>query len=1100
VAPRGPSARRWLLTALLSSSVLAAAAPGRGQDPPREQQIADLERQIRELTRKLEELRRPPASPSAQAAAGIPDGWLPALTWRLIGPATMGGRITALAVCEDDPSTYWVATASGGLLKTTNNGVTFEHQFDHEATVSIGDVAVAPSDRNVVWVGTGEANPRNSVSWGDGVYKSTDGGKTWKNMGLKGSFQIGRIAIHPKNPDVVYVAALGRLYGPNEERGLFKTADGGKTWERILYVDDKTGAVDVRLSPADPDTLLAALWERRRDGFDSHRGEPLADGYDTYDPARKWGPGGGLFKSTDGGKTFHKLTQGLPGVPTGRIGLDYCRKNPNVVFAAVDTEKVGMGNPPPQPFLGVATADAPGGARVEQVTPASPAAKAGLQVGDVLTAIDGREVRGTQGLTALIQGRRPGEKVKLAVRRGPAAVEVTAELGKRPDAPAPQTPQQRRRPNMAWFGGQRENVQDAQGPNGQEYGGVFRSADGGETWARVNSLNPRPIYFSQVRVDPSDEKRVYVLGVALHRSDDGGKTFKPDGGNGAHPDHHALWIDPRDGRHMVLGTDGGFYATYDRMAHWDYLNTTAIGQFYHVALDGRRPYRAYGGLQDNGSWGGPSRALHGSGPDNADWIVVNGGDGFRCAVDLQDPDIVYAEMQDGGMVRRNLRTGEFASVKPRDVPGLPPYRFNWSTPFLVSSHNPGIFLCAGNFVFRSVERGDHPRLISPEIARTKRGTGSALAESPRNPDVLWAGTDDGNLWGTRDGGGKWVNVADRVGLPGPRWVASIEASRFAEGRAYVAFDGHRSDDDEPYLFATEDFGQTWRPLRGNLPAGSTRVLREDAENENLLYAGTEFAVWASVDRGATWTKVNNNLPTVAVHELAVHPTAGEVVAATHGRSLWVLDVTPLRQLTAEVRQAKAALLRPAPATRWHYEPSRDTPFGGGSRRFVGQNPPPGAPLYYALTKKADKASLRILDYAGRLVRELPAKAEPGLHRADWDLARAELRPPAPPPESLERPGAARARWEERLHVAAAAAGPGLLALVPPRPAGPGGRPRPSLVPPGMYRVVLTVDGEEHSQGLRLEADPNAPPAVIAADEEPREGQERDGDGAGEGGR
>ncbi len=1047
----------WLLRATLALSFLlliGLSGPRAEDSVSREQQIADIEKQLQALTKKLDDLRRMPAT-TTRTEATIPVEWTRALTWRCIGPASMGGRIVAFSVYEADPTTYWVATASGGLLKTTNNGITFEHQFDREATVSIGDVCVAPSNKDIVWVGSGEHNPRNSVSYGDGVYKSTDGGKTWKNMGLKKSFQIGRIIVHPKNPDIVYVGVLGRLYGPNEERGLYKTTDGGKNWEKILPVDDKTGVIEMRMHPAEPETLLVATWERLRDGFDSHRGEPaLQDGYDAYDPIKKWGPGGAIYKTTDGGKTFRKLTKGLPTCELGRIGLDYSRKNPNVVYAIIDCAKIGMGTPPSPVYLGVAGENTSGGAKLTQITPDGPAAKAGLKVGDILKTVDKKPIAKYEELVEQIRTHKVGEKLTLSIVRDKKTLDIEVTLGRRPEQPGrgggqflpvdfrgedvsngvrvervlprgmseaaglqvgdiiqkidktevktfqqviglfrahnagdkvvvkllrgkeskeltvtvvrrgPTGQANAKRPYSFWYGGQRENVQDQQGPNSFEYGGLYKSSDGGESWTRINSVNPRPMYFSQVRVDPSDDKYVYVLGIQLYRSDDGGKTFKTDNGE-FHPDQHALWIDPRDGRHMLLGTDGGYFVTYDRMARWQYLNNMAIGQFYHVALDSRRPYRAYGGLQDNGSWGGPSHTLDGQGPINADWIIVSGGDGFVCRVDDEDADVVYFESQDGHMGRRNVRTGEFAPIGPRNVRGQPPYRFNWNTPFLLSSHNSRIFYCGGNFVFRSVKKGDDLQVISPEISRTKRGTASALAESPRSANVLYAGTDDGYLWVTRDGGGKWSNVADKVGLPGPRWVASIEPSRFADGRVYVVFDAHRSDDDAPYVFVSEDFGQSWKSLRGNLPMGSTRVLREDIENQNVLYLGTEFGVWVSIDRGGVWTKINNNLPTVAVHELAQHAENGEMVAATHGRSLWVLDVTPLRQMKTETLKAAAMLYRPATAMRWRREPTRGTPYGAGNHNFIGENPPSGRKSTIRCARRPKKYSSRSSITPGR---------------------------------------------------------------------------------------------------------------------------------------
>jgi photosystem II stability/assembly factor-like uncharacterized protein len=947
--------------------------------------------------------------------------WLKPLTWRCIGPANMGGRITAVSICEDDPTTFWIATASGGLLKTRNNGITFEHQFDREATVSLGDVCVAPSNKDIVWVGTGEANPRNSVSYGDGVYKSTDGGKTWKNMGLKQSFQIGKILIHPKDPDIVYVGALGRLYGANEERGLFKTTDGGKTWNRVLYIDDKTGIIDMRMHPTDPETLLVAAYERQRDG------------YDYNDPAKKFGAGSGLYRTSDGFKTFTKITKGLPTCKLGRLGIDWYRKDPRTVYLLVESEKIGG---PPQaagmPFLGVQGEDGEKGARLTQINRDGPAEWAGLRIDDVIVGLGDKTIGSYADLIEEVRRHKTGDQVKLHLRRGQETKEVELTLAARGSAPGDGLP------FLDRLGGQAANIQERQNPDGFQYGGLFKSTDGGESWTRLNSLNPRPMYFSQVRVDPSDDKYVYVLGIALYRSQDGGKTFKPDGGRGAHGDHHALWIDPRDGRHMVLGGDGGPYVTYDRMAAWDHLNQIAIGQFYHVAVDARRDYYVYGGLQDNGSWGGPSRTHSLTGPINEDWIRIGGGDGFQCRVDPTDSDLIYSTAQWGAQRRSNLRNGETVSIRPPDHRR---YRFNWNAPFLLSHRNPRIFYCAGNVVFRSLDRGNDLRVISPEITATDRGSATALAESPRNSDVLYAGTDDGYLWVTCDGGKQWTNITEKVGLSGRRWVASIEASRFDDGRAYVVFDAHRSDDERPYVFVTEDFGKTWKSLVSNLPAwGSTRVLREDIENPNLLYLGTEFGAWCSLDRGKTWDRLNTNLPTVAVHEFAIHPRAGEVVAATHGRSLWILDVTALRQLTPGALKADAQLYKPATAFRWTVQPSR----GRTNRRFIGENPPAGAPLYYSLGKNASKVSLQVRDVDGKVLRELKAETQAGLHKVVWNLTQAPERRP-------DRD----------------------------RPSQQPGRP----VAPGTYLIVLTVDGAEHKQPLRVEGDADASNALLTEDDD-----------------
>ncbi|MCI0702230.1 MAG: PDZ domain-containing protein, partial [Planctomycetia bacterium] len=1029
-------------------------------------------------------------------------------------------------------------------------------------TISIGDVAVSQSNPNIVWVGTGEHNPRNSVSYGDGVYKSTDGGKNWKNMGLKKSFQIGKIIIHPTNPEIVYVAALGRLYGPNAERGVFKTADGGNSWKQVLFVDDNTGAIDLRMDPTDPNVLIAGLWERRRDEFDGFfGGGETWPGPDQYGPIVAHGPGGGLFKTTDGGKSWRKLTgegakSGLPTVKTGRIGIDYSRKTKGLVYAIIDTEKVGMGRAVLKVYIGIAgQGNEKDGAKLVSVIEDGPAAKAGLKVGDIITAADSTKIVNYDDLLDFMVPKNPDDVVKLAVLRGKDKEKLTIDLtlAAKDSAPAPKkgppkgpqslspggiiftianfqepvkvaevpkggpaekagvkagmvvvaiedkevtnwrefrtelrvSPKQENAgkagdnvnitfkegdkkpfdavlplelaevrfaggggrgggiPNRPFIlsgvvGGQQANVQNSQGKDGVQTGGVFMSKDNGESWTRVNSLNPRPFYFSNIRVDPTDDKILYVLGdTVLWKSTDGGKRFASGPAGGVHPDHHALWINPKDGRHMVLGNDGGFYATYDRGATWDHLNVLALGQFYHVAVDTRKPYRVYGGLQDNGSWGGPSRTKRGTGPSNEDWIFLRGGDGFVCRVDPNDPDWVYAESQNGNIGRTNLKTGEESGIRPRPVKAGEALRFNWNTPFILSSHNSHIFYCGAQYVFRSVARGDNLKPISPELTRTNKGSMTAIAESPKNADVLWAGTDDGFVWVTKDGGAKWTNVTEnlkKAGLPGYRWVAAIEPSRRGEGRCYVCLDGHRSDDDRPYLYFTEDFGESWKSVTGNLPEfGSTRVLREDITTTDILYCGTEFGIWVSINRGETWAKLNNNLPTVAVHEVAQATTASEIVIATHGRSVWVLDVASLRQMNSAALKAPATLFAPATVTRWQFGPG-SFPYSRDVRKFYGTNPPGGGSIDYMLTVPAKEVSVKVLDVNGKSVREFRAPpATVGFHRLQW----------APPKA-------------------------------------------------GGYRVVLTVDGKELPQMLVAENDPNADAkAVITDGPRPVPGREDD---------
>lgn len=1142
---------RTVLVALFAAIPLI---PGRSAEPAplrvvalsaedKDRLIADLEKQLRELQARLDAVKKAPElAPLPRKLVTTPEGTLPdslvgKLPWRSIGPANMGGRITAVAVVESDPTTYFIATASGGLLKTTNNGTTFAFLFDKETTVSIGDVAVSQSDPNIVWVGTGEANPRNSVSYGDGVYKSVDGGKTWANMGLTKTFQIGRILIHPKNPDVVYVGALGRLYGPNPERGLFKTTDGGKTWAKVLFVDDNTGVIDARFDPFDPETLIVATWERKRDGFDGFFGEaPVPD---MYGPVVTHAPGSAIWKTTNGGKSWKRISgpdvkAGLPTVKLGRVGLDYSRKTKGLVYAVVDTEKVGTGEMV-RVYLGVIGEDADGGgAKITEVTKDGPAEKSGLKAGDTVVSVDGFKVAGYEKFVEQFVDKKPGDKLKLAVKRDGKDIEIEVTLGTRP---APETPasnpvagfrpaagdplvvedvtdggpaakagilpgdqilavNERKVSNLNDYitvvrskkagdtitltlmrekaekkiavtlaappagrpvkpygmglGGQQPNAQNRQGRDGFQTGGVFLSKDNGETWTRVNSVNPRPMYFSKIRVDPTDDNVIYVLGdVPLWKSTDGGKRFEAAQTKGVHPDHHALWINPANGRHLIFGTDGGFYASYDRGQNWDHLNTLALGQFYSVAVDNRRPYRVYGGLQDNGSWGGPSHSLRGSGPVNEDWGFINGGDGFVCRIDPTDPDLVYSESQGGAMFRRNLRTGERASIRPAAKPGDGPLRFNWNTPYFLSHHNPSIFYCGAQYVYRSVKRGEDARRISPELTRTKQGSIVSLGESTRNPDVLWAGTDDGFLWVSRDGGVKWENVAgnlEKAGVPGPRWVSSVEPSREKEGLCYVTLDGHRSDDDRPYVLVTEDFGATWKLLNANLPNfGSTRVVREDLVSPNVLYLGTEFGAWVSANRGTSWSRLGAGLPTVAVLEFAQPTTAPDLVAGTHGRSVWVLDVNAIRQAKPDVLKAKATLFASAAATRWKLD-GNTFPYSFAERKFTGQNPFRGATIDYLLTAKAEKVTVKVLDAAGKVVREFRAPPTgPGFHRLQWDLSG----PPTKP-----APGA-RVLSGAQVH-------------------------------PGQYRVMLTVDKDEFAQSLTVELDPNAAKDLISTEAEEQE--------------
>lgn len=891
------------------------------------------------------------------------------LTWRNIGPANMGGRITDLAVHPTTHRIYYAATATGGLFKTTNNGTTFEPVFEKEGSSSVGAVAIAPSAPETLWVGTGEANPRNSVSWGNGVYRSDDGGETWTHRGLELTRHVGAIAIHPTEPSTVFVAAMGSTWGPNPERGLYRTQDGGESWKQVLFVDEATGCIDVALDPTRPEVVYAATYQRQRDEFDSN------------DPAVRTGPGSGLWRSTDGGQAWERLSGGLPTTPLGRIGIDLLGSDPRVLFAIVETERTGERGAAPRSetrvSLGIKGRDhEEGGFLVDSVTEGESAAQAGLQAGDVITRIDDTAVEGRSDLVAALADYAPGGDAQLEfLREGEVQTGTLHLLGKLSRGQA--------RSFAGSQGGQVANAQKEQGDDGFESGGIFRSDDRGTTWSRLNSLNPRPFYYSQLRVDPRDEQTIYVLGISLHLSRDGGQTFEVTG-RSVHADHHAMWIDPTDGEHVVLGGDGGLYETWDDSKTWEHLDVLSIGQFYGIAIDHRIPYRVYGGLQDNGSWGGPS-ATRGRGIAVSDWIKISGGDGFRCAVDPDDPDIVYSESQNGAIARLDLRTGARQRIGPAERGS----RFNWNTPFLLSPHNSEIFFFAGEAVFRSIDGGQRSSKISPVISRTDRGTATALAQSPLDERLLLVGTDDGALWRTQDGGENWEDLSASLlgverGVEQPLYVSDIEPSPHRARTVFLTLDGHRSNDFAPHVFISTDAGESWKAIQDGLPAdGSVRTIAVDPVNRDLLFVGTEGGCFLSIDRGEHWTPFTSGLPTVPVHDLVIHPRDADLVAGTHGRGVWIADIAPLQHLSAEAL-AGEPLLFPVQETRlWSSPPAAEISGSGG---FVGQNPSPGAAVYYYLpATREDPVQLTLRDATGQRLGGLEGPGEAGLHRVRWNL-------------------------------------------------------------------------------------------------------------------
>ena len=813
----------------------------------------------------------------AQGQVKIESATFGGLRARAIGPAVMSGRIAAIDAVADDPVVVYVGAATGGVWRSRDGGITFKPIFD-DYTMSIGAIRIDPSNHDVIWVGTGESWTRNSVSVGDGVYKSTDGGDNWEFLGLEDSERIARIQVDPNDGNTVYVCATGHLWNANEERGVFKTTDGGETWKKVLYVDENTGCSDISMDLHAPNILFAGMWEFRRypDFFNSG------------------GPGSGLYRSIDGGETWTELTNGLPEGEKGRIGVSMAPSQPNVVYAIVEAEETGL----------------------------------------------------------------------------------------------------------------------------------YRSDDMGASWEQVNtSFNTqvRPFYFAYVVPDPVDPDKVYKPGLTLTVSTDGGKSFNSmftsAFGGGPHSDHHALWINPNRTNELILGTDGGVYFSYDGGSTWRLSRAIPVSQFYEISYDMDTPYNVYGGLQDNGTWVGPSRSP--GGVRAKDWDLLNGGDGFHVFVDPSDPDYIYVEYQGGNLSRLRKSTGEMKTIKPYEEVDEPELRFNWNTPIHVSPNNPGTLYMGSQYLFRTRDRGDSWETISPDLTtndpekqRQKESGGLTkdnstaenhttiytISESPQNAQVIWVGTDDGNLQVTRDDGANWANVVRNVpGLPKNTWVTHVEASRHDEATAYVTFDGHRTGDMTPYVYRTRDYGATWESLVTEDLESYALVIKEDLENPDLLFLGTEFGLWISVDGGQTWARYEAGFPKVGVRDLAIQPREQDLIIGTHGRGIWILDdITPLRALTPEVLAADLAILPTRPAVQ--------TIGGGqgawfpGNDEFVGQNPSEAAAIVYYQKKRHIFGDLKveIYDADGELILEIPGGKLRGINRVDWPM---RLKMPKMPPST-----------------------------------------------------------------------------------------------------
>ncbi|HEX7486091.1 MAG TPA: hypothetical protein VF332_08060 [Vicinamibacterales bacterium] len=815
------------------------------------------------------------------AAQTLSPGVLDALNFRAIGPTRQSGRFTDFAVPELEPWTIYAATGSGGLWKSVNNGQTWESIFDAQPVISIGDISVAASNPKVVYVGTGEANTSRSTYWGDGVYKSTDAGKTWTNVGLKDTHHIGRMVIHPKNPDIVYVAALGHLYSENDERGVFKTIDGGKTWTKSLDIkaDGKSiGAVDIVMDPRKPETLYAATYDKERKPWTFNLG----------------GPGSGIYKTVDAGKSWTKLTTGLPGGMIGRIGLDISLKNPLVLYANIEN-----------------------------------ANKAKMSDADRLKEL--REGKSSAGMI------------------------------------------------------------------GEE---VYRTDDGGKTWKKANEKNPvgggPGYYYMDIRIDPNDVNHAYVLSVGVLETKDGGKTWASAFRFGG--DNHALWIDPANSKHMILGYDHGMGITYDAGKSWRHPDELPLAQFYAVGLDNQVPYNVYGGLQDNGSVRGPSSKRGGRPIVFEDWQTVGGGDGMFNVMDTVTNRYLYNESQFGSISRTDLYTGESKSIRNRDES----LRYNWTAPILVSQHDPNVVYHAANRLMRSTSRGDTWEFISPDLTTNdksklvvdgKGGDGNieyctitTIDESPIVRDLLWVGTDDGNVWVTKDGGRNgdksWTKLNDNIkGNPG-FWVSRVEASHHFPGTAYVSYTGLRNDDFRAFLYKTTDYGQTWTSIVGNLPAKTINVIREDPKNPNLLFVGAEFGLYVSIDGGKTWNDMQGNMPTQPVYDLQIHPRDGELVVGTHGRGIYITDISALEQVNDKVLGESLYLFDIKPAVKWVTRTDRVS----ASTNFNGASNPNGVVInYYQKAAAAGDITVQVLKGARVVAENKKAPNSAGFNKLLWNL-------------------------------------------------------------------------------------------------------------------
>lgn len=834
---------------------------------------------------------------------------------RHIGPAVMSGRISAIDAWEEDARLIYAGAASGGVWKSTNGGTTFKPVFDDHIQ-SVGALAIDQKHPDTVWVGTGESWTRNSIGIGNGIYKTVNGGEKWEHLGLDKTDHISKIIINPKNTDVVYVAALGNVWAPNEERGLFKTNDGGKTWNKILYIDENTGCADIAMDPSDPQVLFAGMWDFRRQAF-------------TF---RSGGKGSGLYKSEDSGNTWREVTNGLPEGEKGRIAVAFSPVNPNIIYALIESEKTGL----------------------------------------------------------------------------------------------------------------------------------YRSLDKGITWELRSAstyVSERPFYFSLIIPDRFDTNRIYKPGLTLYVSDDGGYSFTSpfiEGGS-VHSDMHALWINPKNKNHIYLGTDGGLYISDDHGSTWRHARNLPVSQFYHVSVDLKKPYNVYGGLQDNGSWAGPSKSV--GGIENRDWQNVGYGDGFNVIPDLNDDNVLYWQYQGGNVMRFYKDNREIKEIRPFSTSADEKLRFNWDTPIYFSPTQKNVMYIGAQFLFKSNNSGDTWEKISPDLTTNDPGkqkqeesggltvdnstaenhcTVITISESPKDKNIIWVGTDDGYVQVTGNGGKSWKNRTKKVpGLPENTWCSSVYASNHSAQTAFAVFDGHRNGDKSVYVFRTTDLGETWTSLASENIEGFARVIREDFVNPDLLFLGTEFGLYVSIDTGKSWVRFEGDVPKVPIYDMVIHPTKSDLVIASHGRGILIIDdITPLRQLNNEVLDSELTFLESEPfiISNPQFQQS-----WAGDDEFVGRNPGSSAIISYYMKKRHvfGDMFIEIFNPDGKLVQKLPAGKNKGINRVPWVIRKK------PPKVKASSP----------LLIFRTAFGP--------------------TYPPGVYTVKITKGNNTYESKFELKIDPDS---------------------------